>query len=150
MVRARNELGTWLRQAYRDPDLARQRLAVLEKAAGSPDGVKRAFGQGRADKLGELRGKAGWLASAASKTEREVAERSAQAIPGGLARLREAEARAGVAVRQRGGGGARPRCGRGAGAVAGGVDGGPGGRGGHRAGRGWEGRDRLATDGGAA
>jgi hypothetical protein len=85
-----------LRQAYRDPAMARQRVEALETAAGGPEGFRRAFSQTGAATLGELRGKAGWLASAGSKAAREMAERSAAALPGGLVQLREAEARAGA------------------------------------------------------
>ena len=93
--RAGGELGTWLRQAYRDPNAAWQKLAALETAEGGPKGAERALRHGGAALLGELRGKSGWLASAASKADRAVAERSAQAIPAGLVRLREAETQAG-------------------------------------------------------
>ena len=50
---------------------------------------------GAAELLGELRGKAGWLASAASKAERDAAVLCAGSVGGGLVRLREAEERAG-------------------------------------------------------
>jgi len=42
----------------------------------------------------ELRGKVGWLASAAAKQERAGAERAAGAVPGSLERIGEAESRA--------------------------------------------------------
>ncbi len=93
----RGDLGVWLRQAYRDPDEAWRRLHALEAAEGGPLGAKRALSRhdGGPELLGELRGKAGWLASAASKAERDTAVRSAGSVGGGLVRLREAEERAG-------------------------------------------------------
>ena len=95
--RCRGELGIWIRQAYRDPDEAWRRLHALEAAEGGPRSAERALSRhdGRAELLGELRGKAGWLASAASKAERDTAVRCAGSVGGGLVRLREAEERAG-------------------------------------------------------
>lgn len=51
------------------------------------------------EQLGELRGKLGWLASAAAKQERAGAERAAGALPGSLERIGEAESRAERAFR---------------------------------------------------
>jgi len=93
--KALGDLGLWVRQAYRDPDAAVQRLEALEAAEGGPKGAERALAHGGAELLGESRGKAGWFASAASKVERETAVRCAGAVGGGLLRLREAEERAG-------------------------------------------------------
>ncbi len=91
----RRELGVWVRQAYRDPNAAWERLAALETAEGGPKGAERVLGHGGPELLGELRGKTGWFASAASKAERDAAVRCGGAIGGGLLRLREAEERAG-------------------------------------------------------
>jgi len=86
-----------VRQAYRDPDEAWRRLHALEQAEGGPLGAERALRRhdGGAELLGELRGKVGWFASAASKAERDTAVRCAGSVGGGLVRLREAEERAG-------------------------------------------------------
>ena len=51
-------------------------------------------GRCRPEQLGELRGKVGWLASAAAKQERVGAQRAAGALPGSLERIGEAEGRA--------------------------------------------------------
>ena len=91
----RRELGVWVRQAYRDPNAAWERLSALETAEGGPLGAERTLGHGGPELLGELRGKTGWLASAASKAERDAAVRCGGAVGGGLVRLREAEERAG-------------------------------------------------------
>jgi len=91
----RRELGVWVRQAYRDPNAAWERLAALEAAEGGPLGAERTLGHGGPELLGELRGKTGWFAGAASKTERDAAVRCGGAVGGGLLRLREAEERAG-------------------------------------------------------
>jgi hypothetical protein len=95
--KAWGELGVWVRQAYRDPDAAWERLAALEQAEGGPLGAERALRRhdGGAELLGELRGKAGWFASASSKAEREAAVRCAGSVGGGLVRVREVEERAG-------------------------------------------------------
>jgi len=95
--RCRGELGVWVRQAYRDPDEAWRRLHALEQAEGGPLGAERALRRhdGGAELLGELRGKVGWFALAASKAERDTAVRCAGSVGGGLVRLREAEERAG-------------------------------------------------------
>jgi Ti-type conjugative transfer relaxase TraA len=95
--KALGDLGLWVRQAYRDPDAAVQRLEALEAAEGGPKGAERALHRhdGGPELLGELRGKVGWFVSAASKAEREVAVRCAGSVGGGLVRLREAEERAG-------------------------------------------------------
>jgi len=92
--RCKGELGVWLRQAYRDPAEASRRLGELEAAEGGPRGAERALGHGGPELLGELRGKVGWFASAASKAERDTAERCAAAVPSGVVRLRETEERA--------------------------------------------------------
>jgi len=94
--KARGELGVWMRQAYRDPNAAWERLAALEAAEGGPKGTERALRRhdGGAELLGELRGKTGWFASAASKAERDAAVRCGGAVGGGLVRLREVEERA--------------------------------------------------------
>jgi len=91
----RRELGVWVRQAYRDPNAAWERLAALEAAEGGPKGTERTLAHGGAELLGELWGKTGWFASAASKAERDAAVRCGGAVGGGLLRLREAEERAG-------------------------------------------------------
>ena len=91
----RRELGVWMRQAYRDPNAAWERLAALEAAEGGPKGTERTLAHGGAELLGELWGKTGWFTSAASKAERIAAVRCGGAVGGGLVRLREAEERAG-------------------------------------------------------
>jgi len=91
----RRELGVWVRQAYRDPNAAWERLAALEAAEGGPKGTERTLAHGGAELLGELWGKTGWFASSASKAERDAAVRCGGAVGGGLVRLREAEERAG-------------------------------------------------------
>ena len=94
----RRALGVWVEHAYRDPAEAWRRLEALEKAEGGPEGAKRALeAPGGPGLLGDLRGRLGWFASAASRAERDAAERCARAVPGGLARLREAEQAAGRA-----------------------------------------------------
>jgi len=95
--RCRGELGVWVQRAYRDPAAAWARLEALEQAEGGPRSAERALRRhdGGPELLGELRGKAGWFASAASKAEREAAVRCAGSVGGGLVRLREAEERAG-------------------------------------------------------
>ena len=92
----RRSLGVWVRQAYRDPNTAWERLATLEAAEGGPKGAERALGRhdGGPELLGELRGKTGWFTSAVSRAERDTAERCARAVGGGLVGLREAEERA--------------------------------------------------------
>ena len=92
-----HHLTVWIGNAYRDPAEARRRLHVLEAAEGGPKGAERALDHGGPELLGELRGKAGWFASSAAKTEREAAVRCAGALGAGLVRLREAEERAGAA-----------------------------------------------------
>ncbi len=93
--KALGDLGLRVGQAYRDPDVALQRLEALEQAEGGPKGAERTLAHGGAELLGELRGKTGWFTSAASKAERDTAVRCAGAVGGGLVRLREAEERAG-------------------------------------------------------
>ena len=92
---AEDHLTIWIGNAYRDPGAARQRLHALEAAEGGPQGAERALDRGGPELLGELRGKTGWFASAASKAERETATRCAGSVGGGLVRLRVAEDRAG-------------------------------------------------------
>lgn len=95
--RCRGELGVWVQRAYRDPDEAWRRLQALEASEGGPRGAEWALHRhdGGAALLGELRGKAGWFASKASKAERDAAERCAGSVGSGLVRLRDAEERAG-------------------------------------------------------
>ena len=90
--RSRSDLAVWMRQTYRDPDAAWQELEACRYAEGGPLGLERALRHGGPELLGELRGKAGWLASSAAKGERVVAERCGGALAGGLERVREAEA----------------------------------------------------------
>ncbi len=92
--KAWGELGVWVRQAYRDPNAAWERLAALEEAEGGPKGAERVLAHGGAELLGELRGKTGWFASAAVKAERDTAVRCCGAVGSGLVRVREAEDRA--------------------------------------------------------
>ncbi len=55
----RRDLEVWLRQAYRDPEEARRRLAGLEAEGGGPEAARRALLEGGPELLGELRGKVG-------------------------------------------------------------------------------------------
>lgn len=94
---AEDNLAVWIRSAYRDPAEARRRLGALEAAEGGPRGAEWALKRGGPELLGELRGKAGWFASAAAKAERDAAVRCAGALGAGLVRLREDEERVGAA-----------------------------------------------------
>jgi Ti-type conjugative transfer relaxase TraA len=87
----RGDLTLWMRQAYRDPNAAWAELEGRRHAEGGAPGLERALRHGGPELLGELRGKTGWLASAAAKAERVVAERSGGALPGALEWVREAE-----------------------------------------------------------
>ena len=62
----------------------------MEQAEGGPLGAERMLGRhdGGAELLGELRGKAGWLASAVSKAERDAAVRCAGSAVGWCGRRR--------------------------------------------------------------
>ncbi len=88
---SRSDLALWMRQAYRDPNAAWRELEARRHAEGGPLGLERALGHGGPELLGELRGKAGWLASSAAKAERATAQRCGDALPEALKRVREAE-----------------------------------------------------------
>ncbi len=87
----RGDLTLWMRQAYRDPNAAWAELEGRRYAEGGAPGLERALRHGGPELLGELRGKTGWLASSVAKAERAQAERSGNALPGALERVREAE-----------------------------------------------------------
>lgn len=86
--REREALGHYMQGAYRDPDAAHAAIGEMVKR----DGWYRAGQEIARDpaQFGELRGKTGWLASAASKEERAGAERTAHAVPDSLRRIHEA------------------------------------------------------------
>lgn len=89
--KSRSDLALWMRQTYRDPNAAWRELEARRHAEGGPLGLERALRHGGPELLGELRGKTGWLASAAVKAERATAQRCGDALPGGLKWVREAE-----------------------------------------------------------
>jgi Ti-type conjugative transfer relaxase TraA len=89
--KSRSDLSLWMRQTYRDPNAAWAELEGRRYAEGGPLGLERALGHGGPELLGELRGKTGWLASGVAKAERVVAQRSGDALPGALKRVRETE-----------------------------------------------------------
>jgi Ti-type conjugative transfer relaxase TraA len=88
--REREARWNYLQGAYADPYAARAALDELVKREGWTSAAVRIA---RApEQLGELRGTAGWLVSAAAKQERAGAERAAGALPASLTRIAEAEA----------------------------------------------------------
>ncbi|WP_420608219.1 AAA family ATPase [Novosphingopyxis sp.] len=92
-VQREREAGwSYLQGAYRDPYAVRAALDELVKREGWTSAAARLARE--PEQLGELRGKVGWLASAAAKQERAGAQRAAGALPGSLERIGEAEARA--------------------------------------------------------
>jgi len=95
--REREARWSYLQGAYRDPYAARTALDELVKREGWTSAAARIAQE--PEQLGELRGKVGWLASAAAKHERSGAERAAGAAPGSLERIGEAESRAERAYR---------------------------------------------------
>ncbi len=97
MQREREARWSYLQGAYRDPHAARAALDELVKREGWTSAAARLARD--PDQLGELRGKVGWLASAAVKQERAAAERAAGALPGSLERVGEAQGRASRAYR---------------------------------------------------
>jgi len=90
--REREARWSYLQGAYRDPHAARAALDEIVKREGWTSAAARLARE--PEQLGELRGKVGWLASAAAKQERVGAERAAGALPGSLERIGEAESRA--------------------------------------------------------
>ncbi len=90
--REREARWSYLQGAYRDSYSARAALDELVKREGWTSVAARLARE--PEQLGELRGKVGWLASAAAKQERAGAERAASALPGSLERIGEAESRA--------------------------------------------------------
>jgi len=91
--REREARWSYLQGAYRDraPYTARAALDELVKREGWTSAAARLARE--PEQLGELRGKVGWLASAAAKQERAGAARAAGAVPGSLERIGEAEGR---------------------------------------------------------
>ncbi len=77
--REREARWSCLQGDYRDPYAARAALDELVKREGRTSAAARLARE--PEQLGELRGKVGWLASAA-KQERAGAERAAGALPG--------------------------------------------------------------------
>ncbi len=90
--REREARWSYLQGAYRDPYAARAALDEMVKREGWTSAAARLARE--PEQLGELRGKVGWLASAAVKRERVGAERAAAALPASLERIGEAEGRA--------------------------------------------------------
>lgn len=86
--REREALGHYMHGAYRDPEAARAALDEAVQRDGWHQAGK-AIAQDPAQ-FGELRGKTGWFASAASKEARAGAERAARAVPDSLRRIHEA------------------------------------------------------------
>jgi hypothetical protein len=95
--RERAARWSYLQGAYRDPYAARAALDELVKREGWTSAAARLARE--PEQLGELRGRMGWLASAAARQERAGAQRAAGALPASLERIGEAEARAERAYR---------------------------------------------------
>ena len=95
--REREARWSYLQGAYREPHAARAALDEMVKREGWTSAAARLARE--PEQLGELRGKVGWLASAAAKQERAAAERAASALPGSLERVGEAQGRASRAYR---------------------------------------------------
>jgi hypothetical protein len=71
--------------SYRDPEAAADALdALIEKSGNDLRVVAQALRQDGPEVLGELRGREGWLASPAAKTERTYARNAARTIPASL------------------------------------------------------------------
>ncbi len=87
--REREALWHYLQGAYRDPMAARAALGEVVKQHGWYQAREAIAGD--PTQFGELRGKAGWFVSAASKEERARAERVVQAVPDSLRRVHGAE-----------------------------------------------------------
>ncbi len=87
--REREARWSYLQGAYKDPHGARAALDELGKREGWTSAAARLARE--PEQLGELRGKAGWLASGTAKQERANAERAAGALPGSLTRIGTAE-----------------------------------------------------------
>jgi len=87
--REREARWSYLQGAYKDPYGARAALDELVKREGWTSAA--AWLAREPEQLGGLRGKVGWLASAAAKQERANAERAAGALPGSLTRIGTAE-----------------------------------------------------------
>lgn len=86
--REREALGHYLQGAYRDPAAAHAAIGAVVQREGWYQAGK-AIAHDPAQ-FGELRGKTGWFASAASKEERAGAERASRAVPDSLRRINEA------------------------------------------------------------
>jgi Ti-type conjugative transfer relaxase TraA len=88
--RERQALSTWLQTAYRDPSEAGTRLDALVARDGFASAARRI--ERDPTQLGDYAGKTGLFAGAAARQERANAQRVAESIGPGLARLGEAEA----------------------------------------------------------
>lgn len=85
--REREALGHYLQGAYRDPAAAHAAIgAVVQREGWYQAGKEIARDPAQ---FGELRGKTGWFASAASKEERAGAERASRVVPDSLRRIHE-------------------------------------------------------------
>ncbi len=89
LQREREARWSYLQGAYRDPYAARAALDELVKREGWTSAAARLARE--PEQLGELRGKVGWLASAAAKQEKAGAECAVVALSGSLERIGEAE-----------------------------------------------------------
>lgn len=87
--REREALRHYPQGAYRDREAAQAALAEVMKQRGWYQAREEIAGD--PTQFGELRGKVGWLVSAASKEERASAERVVQAVPDSLRRVHETE-----------------------------------------------------------
>ena len=95
--RERGARWSYLQGAYRDPHTARAALDEMVKREGWTSAAARLARE--PEQLGKLRGKKGWLASAAAKQERAAAERAAGALPGSQERVGEVQGRASLTYR---------------------------------------------------
>jgi len=87
--RERQALSTWLQTAYRDPKEAVARLDALVRRDGFASAARRI--ESDPTQLGAYAGKTGLFAGAGARQERANAQRVAESIGPGLARLGEAE-----------------------------------------------------------
>ena len=82
---AEDRLTPLLAKAYRDPELARQRLDALLRDQGDEMAVE-ILRRGGMARLGKLRGRTGMFASQGARLERDAADRVASNIPEALLR----------------------------------------------------------------
>jgi Ti-type conjugative transfer relaxase TraA len=76
-----------LRVTYRDPEIAAGTLdALIQTSGNDPRAVAQTLRQEGPEMLGALRGREGWLASEAAKTERAQAQQAARSMLAGLDR----------------------------------------------------------------